>query len=179
LTGFLRGRRGSEYAMSTHAARDRFVLLNPGAMARIPADSADIGRTRLYKAVTAGGSLDSTAQQSFTNEGAGLKPYAPVQVGGGRNAAGDLTINWVRRTRIGGEWRDSVDVPLGEASEQYQVDILNGGSVVRTISTTTPTATYLASDQVTDFGSAQSAITVNVYQLSVVVGRGYPANATI
>jgi hypothetical protein len=179
LTGFMRGRRGSEYAMSTHVARERFVLLNPNTMVRVAASTSDIGRTQLYKAVTSGGSLGTTAPQSFKNEGAGLKPYAPVQVGGGRNAAGDLIINWTRRTRIGGEWRDNVDVPLGETREQYQVDILNGASVVRTLTVTTPTMTYAASDQVADFGSAQSSITVSVYQISEVVGRGYPANATI
>lgn len=179
LTGFLRGRRGSEYAMSTHVARERFVLLNPNTMVRVAASTSDIGRTQLYKGVTSGGSLGTTAPQSFKNEGAGLKPYAPVQVGGGRNAVGDLIINWTRRTRIGGEWRDFVDCPLGEASERYEIDILHSGSVVRTISATSPTATYLASDQVTDFGSAQGSVSVNVYQISEIVGRGYPASAAI
>ena len=63
-------------------------------------------------------------------------PYAPVHVTGSRNPSGDLAVAWVRRTRLGGAWRDGTGtVPLGEASEAYEVDILDGpgGSVLRTI----------------------------------------------
>jgi hypothetical protein len=178
LSGFLRGRRGSEYATSGHIAGERFVLISPSVMVRIAAVSADIGRPFNYKAVTSGASLSSATAQSFTNEGAGLKPYAPVHVGGGRTA-GDLIINWVRRSRVSGEWRDSVEVPLGEVVERYEIDVLNGSVVVRTISATSTSATYSAADQIADFGSVQSAIAVVVYQLSEIVGRGYPAMATI
>jgi len=52
-------------------------------------------------------------------------------------------------------------------------------TVKRTLTTTSPTVTYSAAQQVTDFGAAQSSVTVRVYQLSAVVGRGYPAVASI
>jgi hypothetical protein len=52
--------------------------------------------------------------------------------------------------------------------------------VKRTITgLTTPTASYTAVQQVTDFGSAQSSVLVNVYQLSTLVGRGFVGVATI
>jgi hypothetical protein len=178
LRGFLRGRRGSEASMSRHAIGDRFVLLSPATVKRIPQVTADIGKTRLYKMVTSGASL-SAAAKSFTNAGAGLKPYAPVLVGGGRDAAGNLTIQWTRRSRMSGEWRDSVDVPLGEASEVYEVDILNGSTVVRTLTSTTPGVQYSAANQTSDFGSSQASVSIRVFQLSAVVTRGYPASATI
>ena len=44
-------------------------------------------------------------------------------IAGARNAGGDLTITWVRRTRFGGVWADGVDVPLNEESERYEVDV--------------------------------------------------------
>ena len=50
---------------------------------------------------------------------------------------------------------------------------------MRTIEVTSPTASYNATDQTTDFGSAQSSVDVKVYQLSAVIGRGYAASATI
>ena len=41
-------------------------------------------------------------------------PYAPVHLAGSRNPAGDLAITWVRRSRLGGAWRDGTGtVPLG------------------------------------------------------------------
>jgi hypothetical protein len=60
-----------------------------------------------------------------------------VHIQGSRNGGGDLTITWVRRTRYSGEWRDLIDAPLNEASEAYQVDVLDGaGQVIRTLSST-------------------------------------------
>lgn len=57
-----------------------------------------------------------------------------------------------------------------------------GGSdvVARTAaSLPSPEFFYTADEQTTDFGSAQSAIRVRVYQISAQVGRGFPAEAII
>ncbi len=71
-------------------------------------------------------------------------------------------------------------MPLGEASEAYEVDIYNGGAVVRTLSAATPSATYSAASQTTDFGGpAPSPVSVAVYQVSPTYGRGAPAPATV
>jgi hypothetical protein len=70
-------------------------------------------------------------------------------------------------------------VPLGEETERYEVDILDGATVKRTLAATTPAATYTAAQQTADFGSPQSAIDVRVYQLSTVHGRGTPRPATL
>jgi hypothetical protein len=103
-----------------------------------------------------------------------------VHIRGSRNGVGDLTITWARRTRYSGEWRDLVDVPLNEASEAYEVDVLDGaGQVVRTLSTSIPSVTYLAADQTADFGTPQAGIDIAVYQLSAAVGRGFAGRATI
>jgi hypothetical protein len=92
----------------------------------------------------------------------------------------DLAITWVRRTRHGGAWRDLVDVPLNEASEAYEVDVLDGaGEVVRTLPSTTPSVVYTADDQVADFGAPQSSIDIAVYQLSAAVCRGFAGRATL
>jgi hypothetical protein len=182
VSGFLRGLRGSEYAMGGHASGERFILLDPATIKRVPGETADLHVPRLYKAVTVGGTLGNAVAQSFTNDGAGLRPYAPVHVGGGRDADGNVLIGWTRRTRISGEWRSGVDVPLGEASEAYEVEIWNADytTLKRTITgLTSPSAVYAAADQVTDFGGAQSAVAIKVFQLSAVIGRGYEARATI
>jgi hypothetical protein len=182
LRGFLRGRRGSEYAMSTHAAADRFVLFN-AAVVRVAQVSADIGVAKLYKAVHSGSTLSAATAESFTNAGNSLKPYAPVQLGGGRNAAGDLTLAWVRRGRTSGEWRDLVDVPLGETSEAYEVEIYADGTYAtlkRTITGISSQSTsYTAAQQTTDFGSPQATVYFKVYQLSSVVGRGHAASGSV
>jgi hypothetical protein len=68
---------------------------------------------------------------------------------------------------------------LGEASEAYELDILSGSSVVRTLSATAASTLYAASDETLDFGSAQSSFSVRLCQISAAVGRGIPATATL
>jgi hypothetical protein len=183
LRGFLRGRRGSEYAMDDHAVAERFILVDTATMVRVPQSNADIGQTRQYKPVTSGSTLAGTTAQEFQNLGTGLKPYACTHLGGGRNAAGDATLNWSRRGRIDAAWRDSVDVPLSETSEAYEIEIYSDGTYTtlkRTITgITSQTTTYLASEQTTDFGSPQATIYFRVYQMSGTVGRGHAASGSV
>lgn len=72
-----------------------------------------------------------------------------------------------------------MDVPLGEESENYEVDIFNGSMVVRTLQTSAPRATYTLSQQTADFGGQQWSLTVAVYQMSAVFGRGAQRKATL
>lgn len=177
LSGLLRGRLGTEWATSTHAAGERFVLLD-STLAKVASNTV-INLARSYKAVTYGGTLSATSAQNATYTGVALKPYSPVQITGARDGSNNLSIAWIRRTRLSGEWRDGADVPLAESTEAYEIDIMNGVIVVRTISATSQTASYSAALQTTDFGSPQPSLTVRIYQLSAIVGRGYAGNATI
>jgi hypothetical protein len=179
LSRLLRGRKGTEWAAGTHQAGDTFVLLTTNTLGRVDKSLNDIGVTRQYKAASFGNDISAAAAVSFSNAGAGLKPYAPAHVTGSRNGSGDLTIKWIRRTRIGGEWRDYVDAPLGEDSESYEVDIMSGSTVIRTIAVSSPTATYSAADQTSDFGSTQSSVTLKVMQISADIGRGYHTEVTL
>lgn len=180
LSGLLRGRRGTDWAIDEHVIGDRFILLQENySIQRKDFGSSDIGSARLYKAVTRMNTVQSAIEYSFTNAGVGLKPYSPVHITGTADGSGNITITWIRRTRIGGEWRDYVDVPLGETSEAYKVEIMSGSTVIRTISSlTSATCTYTAAQQVTDFGSTQSRLTIKVYQYSETVGYGYPGEET-
>lgn len=172
LSTLLRGRLGTEDQVTTHTSNELFILLD-NSLTRLPAALSTIGLLKYYKCVSVGDTLGNTEEQSFTYAARQLKPYSPVQITGTRDDDGNFTISWIRRTRIGGELRDGVDVPLNEQNEAYEVDIMDGSDVVRTITgLSSPTASYSASDQITDFGSVQSAITVKVYQLSAAVGRG-------
>ncbi len=118
--------------MSTHQVGEAVLVLDPATLTRI-SSLDEVSLARIYRAVSIGSDPSLPAAVGFTNEAASLKPYAPVQVQGARNGGGDLTIIWIRRTRYSGEWRDLVDVPLNEASEAYEVDVLDGaGQVLRT-----------------------------------------------
>ncbi len=175
LSGLLRGRRGTEWAIGEHAAGDYFVLLTTAALRRLNPGTPEIGLSRSYKAVSYRSKLSDATAQSFTNRAVGLKPYAPVHLSGERDGSNNLTISWVRRTRIGGEWRDFVDVPIGEESLQFVAEIWSGdfSTLLRTISGITATTTdYSAADQTADGLTPGDPVSVRIYQISAVVGRG-------
>jgi hypothetical protein len=95
-----------------------------------------------------------------------------------------LSITWQRRSRIGGHlaWRrPDLEPPLGEASEGYVVEVMDGATVKRTIAgLTTPGCTYSTAEQTADFCAPQAAaVFVRVYQVSAAVGWGRPGAATV
>jgi len=181
LSGLLRGRRGTEWALNGHVADERFVLLTSATLRRVTDQLSDINVSRYWKGVTFGASIAHTASQVFSDTGIGLKPFAPVDFMVTRDATtSDITIAWHRRSRLSSRFlAEGVNPPLGEASEAYAVEIWNSTytTLKRTISTSSATASYSAADQTTDFGSPQSTIYARVYQISSSVGRGYSLQA--
>lgn len=178
LSGLLRGRRGTEWATGTHYTEDVFVLL---PVTNVVGAFDELGNTRWYKAVTTGATLASASVEAFVNTGVALKPYAPVSVGGGRNAAGDITINWHRRTRIGGAWSDNVDVPLSEDYELYLLNFYTSSTfstIVYSDFASSETYAMSAADQTLNFGGLEDPLYLDVQQAGAY-GYGYAAQATI
>lgn len=86
------------------------------------------------------------------------QPYAPVHIAGTRDGSNDLMIAWVRRTRIGGELVDLTGaVPLGDASEAYEVDIRNAADTARATPAPPPPRTRTSTCGGTARRSARSA----------------------
>jgi hypothetical protein len=183
LYDMLRGRAGTEWAMSTHQIGDKLVSLSLTDVTAIGMASASIGLSREYRGITYGRDIDTDVDLPFAYVGVNLECLSPVYFRGYKTVAtNDWNLEWVRRSRMDGEWRDLVDAGLSETSEAYEVDIFADGTfatVKRTITAATQSCTYTSAQQVTDFGSNQATIYAKVYQLSSVVGRGYPATATI
>ena len=144
---------------------------------------ADLGVTLFYRAVTNGQLFESAATKTHAASGRDLKPYAPVRVRAAWDG-GDIDIEWNRRTRIGGQLADGPEsVPLNEATESYEVDILDGpgGAVLRTLTSSTQAVTYTAAQIAADLGSSPppDSLTARVYQMSEAVGRGFAHEWTV
>lgn len=180
LSRILWGRRGSDHSAGTYASGSRFLLLD-GAVLFVENSLTELGIARNFKAVTAGFSITDTASTSFTWNANGLKPLSVVDVQGSRDGSNNLTVTWVRRSRLGHETPYAgADLPLGEQYERYELDVMNGSTVIRTITVNdATTASYSAADQTTDFGSPQASITIKIYQISATVGRGFERSATV
>lgn len=179
LSGFLRGRRGTEWACDTHLAGDEFWLAED--LKRDTYGLSSVGTTEQFKGQTLGRDPIGAPEIEVTLSGDSLKPYAPANLAAERDlATGDWTITGVRRTRLGGDWVGGTSIPLSEASEDYDVVIMSGDTEVRSLTVTIDgdgnfSATYSASNQSTDFGSAQATIDIAAYQISDAVGRGFAA----
>jgi hypothetical protein len=145
---------------------------------------SQLNQARTFHVATIGSAFEDGFERRFTDTGVSLKPYSPVAIRGVTDAAGNLTIIWKRRSRIGGGLFGRLgaeDPPLGEDSQSFEVEILDAGAttVLRTLSSTQQFATYALGAQIADFGSAPSTLNVRIYQISATVGRGYPGEATI
>jgi hypothetical protein len=96
---------------------------------------------------------------------------------------GDLTIRWTRRSRalVADAW-EQVEVPLAEDLESYDVQILDGAAVKRTLTSTTTSVLYTAAQQTADWGAPfgpGQTLTIRICQLSNRLGRGDPAAAIL
>ena len=110
LSGLLRGRRGTEWAMAGHGPVDLFALIESDALLvlTVPEGTATV-------LASASGTGDPvSADASLVVQGHAMKPLAPVLLRSFPAATGDTLISWVRRSRDGWRWIDHVDAPLIE-----------------------------------------------------------------
>lgn len=91
------------------------------------------------------------------------------------NSGLGIQLSWDRRTRFAKNFTNGY-VPLGESAESYSVDIWSSNTysaLKRTLTSSSPTVIYTTAQQILDFGSIQTVVYVDVYQVSPIVGRGY------
>ena len=183
LSRLLRGQKGTEDAIATTVpVGARVVVLSP-ALVCLPISEAELGMPwnwRIGPADRAAGDALNMAT-TFTPQGRGLRPWSPVGIKGVWLAGGDIALTWIRRTRalVGDSW-NAPEVPLGEAAESYDLEILTGGGLlVRSVAgVSTPTWTYSAAQQATDFGGTITSLRLRLYQ-NGQLGRGAVAEAIV
>lgn len=182
LRDFLRGRFGSEWAMSLHVAGDKLVMLDPDRVDFAGLPSSAINSLRVWRGVTTGAALDSAIDISDIYEAHNLKPLAPVDMKGSRDVSSlDWTFAMTRRSRWPVEAFSGAVTPIGESAESYALDIFDAGfsTIKRTLTSATPSFAYSSADQIADFGINPATVYVDWYQISSVVGRGYPSRASL
>ncbi|MDP4031648.1 MAG: glycoside hydrolase/phage tail family protein [Pseudorhodobacter sp.] len=168
----LRGQLGSDALMPpVWPVGSRIVVLN-GALQQIDLPSSARGLARHYRIGVAGRGYDDPAvvHQVEAFAGVGLRPYAPVHLGASRDASGDLTLRWIRRTRIDGDSWQSAEVPLGEEQESYLIRVFQSATLVRQETVLAPQWLYPAALQGAD--GIVGAFHVDVAQISDRFGPG-------
>lgn len=176
----LRGMYGTAWATGLHAAGDYLVLLDDADNAFIGSDYGSFGVERIWRGVTFGETTDTASDQLFSYDGVNLKPLSPVNAAATRDGSNNISATFNRRSRYTDSfWSTGVQPVLGEATEAYEIDVLSGAVVVRTITATTGAFSYSAADQTADGLTPGDPVPFEIYQISATVGRGYPLEVTL
>jgi hypothetical protein len=188
LSRLLRGQRGTEGAIGSPAPAGARVVVLDDALAPLPVSEAALGLEANWRVgpVSKPVSDRSYRALSFMPEGVGLRPFSVCHVAQPWRTArgpGDLAIRWTRRSRaLAADSWNTPEVPLAEETESYEVEILDGANVRRTLATNTTSVTYTAAQQTADWGALLGpgdALDIRIYQLSALVGQGAPEAVTL
>lgn len=167
LSRLMRGRRGSEWAMTEHAMGERFVLIEAAALAPLELSSAAIGSMVKVMAEGVGdGGVAVETEALFV--GRALRPPSPVRLSANRLGDGTVRIGWTRRSRAGWTWLDGGDAPLGEETERYHLTITPSIGALRTVETGGAGYDYGVAEQTADGSAGAGSVIVSVAQLGSV-----------
>ena len=75
-----------------------------------------------------------------------------------------------------------MEVPQGEETEAYEMEILDGAAVKRVLSATTTSTIYTAAQQTADWGAPLGrgdTLTIRIFRLSALIGRGTAKTVTL
>lgn len=161
LRRLLRGRRGTEWAASAHVAGESFTMLDGTALLPIPLPTSAVGTTARLLATGIGDGPEGSVAECFVT-GETLRPPSPAHLTAALSQAGDLHVRWVRRSRLGWEWTDAGDAPLGEERELYSVS-MESAAASRTIEVAEPALAYPAQQMAAD--GIQPPLSIRVSQI--------------
>lgn len=156
LSGLWRGRRGTEAAIGTQSAGDRFVLLDAEAMVTLDLPAEALGKTIQVLAQGVADVEPGAAEALLT--GISVVPPSPVHLRVAALPGGGAEIAWTRRSRGGWDWIDGVDAPLAEESERYQVAIASSEGGDRVALTDAPRLVLTAEERA-------AAVAISVRQI--------------
>ncbi|MBT8169869.1 baseplate multidomain protein megatron [Falsiruegeria litorea] len=173
LSGLLRGQLGTDIIPATSAlAAGAPVVVLDAALQPLGLEMSEIGTPRFHRVGPSKTDVATHGIRAHTGAAVGRRPYAPCHLKV-MQSGGNYGLTWIRRTREDGEadWRDGItDVPIGEVTERYTVEVVKDGVVKRQAEVTSSTMTYQAADVSAD--GVTKPFTVRVAQISESFGPG-------
>lgn len=88
-------------------------------------------------------------------------------------------LSWMRRGRLSADSWTPAEITNDEGVEGYRIEILNAGSVARTVETSTSDWLYPAADELADFGVPQASLTFRASQAGKHLPWGVSRSATL
>jgi hypothetical protein len=168
LSHMLRGARGSDAHWPEHLSGERFAILTPGTVTRIDLGMDLRGKSIRVKAVANGQAIDDAEEQEIFIAGDELRPYSPVDAVGSRDGSNNLTITWIRRTRIAEGLQDAQDEPLGEDTEAYSVFVRAGAT--KTITAVSNATAAVITSAAHGYSASDTVILVGIKGMPALEG---------
>lgn len=176
LSRLVRGRRGTEWAMNSHAAGDRFIMIEADTLLAYDLPAAKIGAEI---SVIASGVGDETGiEYDLPLIGRSVRPPSPVHIRLQKLGDGTLRFSWARRSRIGWSWLDGTDAALGEESESYQIEIMPSVGIMRMADASATFYDYGPAEQLADGSTGASSVSVSIGQKGSIAASLPGAAAT-
>lgn len=143
LSGFLRGRGGTEHEASCHQPGETFVLLDERLIAL---DPMVLGDSSAASVVASGLGDVSPAVSPVTGAGITRRPLSPVHAKLLQENDGRAVLSWVRRARGAWLWLEEVDAPLNEPVELWEVQLRDESGTLRVWQSDTSTLQFSAQE---------------------------------
>ena len=176
LTHLLRGRQGTEFAVSNHSADELFIMLDD-SLVEIEAAPDERAKPYLYKIVTLGSDLTKVDPKEISIVGNNTLPWTVTNLSAEKNASDSYVISWFERPRFVNSLMDYTDIPHDHDFGGFMVAIYDdfNNEPKRTMFVYDPYYFYTKEQQIEDFGSAQTSLKAKVFQVSNLYGGGRPA----
>lgn len=179
LSRLLRGQLGTEMAsLNEKPVGTPFVLLDGGVQS-IGLQASEIGLELNWRIGAAGKSFSDEFFDSVKIVGGlqALKPLSPVHLKVDRLNNGDLSFHWIRRGRVDADNWMGADIPLGEESELYQVEVWQSGALVRNARVQASSWKYFNAERLAELSANEFQI--RVAMVSTKTGTGDFASLNI
>lgn len=172
LSHLLRGRRGTEWAVSTHVNDELFVMLDDGLF-EIEVAEDDRNKQYKFKIVTIGSDLTLADPITVQIQGQNTVPWT-VGNPAIEKIGNDFKISWLPRPRFANAIRDYTEIPNDPDFSGFAVLIYatDGTTVKRQEIIAGKSFTYTSAQQLADFGSIQSNLKVAIATMSNRYGGG-------
>ncbi|AMS41151.1 phage tail protein [Aminobacter aminovorans] len=166
------GLRGTEVYLSQLVTGDRFIRLQPSEVLRFVNDAALLNDPVYYKGGYGGLMVGQMMTQIDVANGEAEKPYASVDLAYS-DAGSTRTITWEFRERLDPMRALYGETPgYSESALEFEVDVLNGSTVLTTLAVTDNEADY-------DTTTHSGATSARIYQMGRAgTLRGHAASLT-
>jgi len=156
LSGLLRGRRASEWAVGSHAVGEAFVLLDAKSITAVTIDRAMLGATIEVRALGIADDATDPPSTSVVAAGESLRPLSPCHLRGAIGAGG-LSASWLPRRIDALPWVSGSGDP-DTSGTRFIVTVSRGaGSIEREVGVA---AMSLTPTELASLGSGPVSISV-------------------